>query len=88
MACFHQNHKEVKTLHERNICNVLSLQAAQTDDARKTAGAAVSVSVEDVNDNPPEFDQPGYSVSLLENSPAGGVVFKAAVGDPDQVLRF
>ncbi|KAM8880447.1 protein dachsous isoform 2-T2 [Spinachia spinachia] len=62
----------------------VSIQAAQTDDALKTVGAVVSVFVEDVNDNPPEFDRPGYSVSLLENSPVDSVVFKAAVSDQDQ----
>lgn len=47
----------------------------------------VLVTVEDVNDNPPAFDQTSYSVTLLENSPDNAVVFKATVTDPDQV-RF
>ncbi|XP_070771479.1 protocadherin Fat 4 [Enoplosus armatus] len=58
--------------------------AAQTDDSLKTADAVVSVTVEDVNDNAPEFDQPDYSVTLLENSPVDAVVFKAIVTDLDQ----
>ncbi|XP_059189827.1 protocadherin Fat 4 [Centropristis striata] len=62
----------------------VSIKAAQTDDSSKTAEAVVSVTVEDVNDNPPEFDQPEYSVTLLENSPVGAVVFKAVVTDVDQ----
>ncbi len=45
----------------------------------------MSVTVEDVNDNAPEFDQPEYSVNLLENSPVDAVVFKAIVIDLDQV---
>ena len=45
----------------------------------------MSVTVEDVNDNPPEFDQPSYSVTLLENSPVDAVLFKAVVIDLDQV---
>lgn len=67
------------------ICNIFSLQAAQTDDRLKTADAVVSVTIEDVNDNAPEFDQPSYSVALLENSPVDAVVFKAIVTDRDQV---
>lgn len=67
------------------ICNIFSLQAAQTDDRLKTADAVVSVTIEDVNDNPPEFDQPSYSVTLLENSLVDAVVFKAIVTDLDQV---
>ena len=70
------------------ICNIFSLQAAQTDDPLKTADAQVSVTVEDVNDNPPEFDQSSYSVSLLENSPVDAVVFRAIVDDRDQVDFF
>ncbi|KAI3353561.1 hypothetical protein L3Q82_020081 [Scortum barcoo] len=66
-----------------NVITV-SIKAAQTDDSLKTADALVSVTVEDVNDNPPQFDQPEYSVSLLENSPVEAVVFKATVIDLDQ----
>ncbi|XP_043970025.1 protocadherin Fat 4 isoform X2 [Gambusia affinis] len=62
----------------------VNIKAAQTDDPLKTADAVVSVTVEDVNDNAPEFDQSSYNVSLLENSPANTVVFKAAVTDKDQ----
>lgn len=62
----------------------VSIKAAQTDDSLKTADTVVSVTVEDVNDNIPEFDQPDYSVTLLENSPAGAVLLKAVVTDLDQ----
>ncbi|XP_020495271.2 protocadherin Fat 4 [Labrus bergylta] len=62
----------------------VSIKAAQTDDSLKTADTVVTVTVEDVNDNAPEFDQPNYSETLLENSPDGAVVFKAMVDDPDQ----
>lgn len=61
------------------------LQAAQTDDGLKTAEAVVSVTVGDVNDNPPEFDKSSYSVTLLENSPIDAVLFKPVVTDLDQV---
>lgn len=67
------------------ICNIVSLQAAQTDDILKTAAALVTVSVEDVNDNLPEFDKPNYSVTLLENSPVDAVLFKPVVTDLDEV---
>nr|XP_033478927.1 protocadherin Fat 4 [Epinephelus lanceolatus] len=60
------------------------IKAAQTDDSLKTADAVVSVTIEDVNDNPPEFDQPKYSATLLENSPVDAVVFKAVVTDLDE----
>lgn len=52
----------------------------------KTTETVVSVTVEDVNDNAPEFDEPSYSVTLLENSPVDAVLFKASVTDLDQVV--
>lgn len=67
------------------IYDIFSLQAAQTDDILKTADSVVFVTVEDVNDNAPKFDQPNYSVTLLENSPVDAVVLKATVSDLDEV---
>lgn len=43
------------------------------------------VSIEDVNDNPPEFDQLSYAVTLVENSPLNTIVLRVAVTDRDQV---
>lgn len=60
-------------------------QAAQTDNSLKAVEAAVFVTVEDVNDNPPEFDRLTYSVTLPENSPLDAVVLKVRVTDTDQV---
>ncbi|XP_034400280.1 protocadherin Fat 4 [Cyclopterus lumpus] len=62
----------------------VNIKVAQTDNSLKTADAVVSVTVEDVNDNPPQFDQPGYYVTLRENSPLGDAVLKASVTDRDQ----
>ncbi|XP_068451673.1 protein dachsous-like [Clinocottus analis] len=62
----------------------VNIKVAQTDDPLKTADTVVSVTVEDVNDNPPEFNELSYSETLRENSPVGAVVFKAVVTDLDQ----
>ncbi|KAF4118315.1 hypothetical protein G5714_000366 [Onychostoma macrolepis] len=59
------------------------IQAAQQDDASKTANAVVSVTIEDVNDNPPKFDQDEYTVSILENSPQDQFVLQTKVTDLD-----
>ncbi|XP_016139840.1 cadherin-7-like [Sinocyclocheilus grahami] len=59
------------------------IQATQQDDASKTANAVVSVTIEDVNDNPPEFDQDQYTVSIPENSPQGQFVLQTRVTDLD-----
>ncbi|XP_078146234.1 cadherin-23-like [Centroberyx gerrardi] len=62
----------------------VSIKATQTDDSLKTADAVVSVTVEDINDNAPEFDRCNYSVTLLENSPLDAVLLRAVLTDPDQ----
>ncbi|XP_010887588.2 protocadherin Fat 4 [Esox lucius] len=62
----------------------VSIKASQQDDSQKTADASVSVSIEDVNDNAPEFNKASYSVELLENSPKDTVIFRATVTDPDE----
>ncbi|XP_017312969.1 protocadherin Fat 4 [Ictalurus punctatus] len=62
----------------------LQIQAAQEDDSTKTANAVVLVSIEDVNDNAPEFDQSNYTVVIPENSPRDRFVLQAKVTDLDQ----
>ncbi|XP_048052032.1 protein dachsous-like [Megalobrama amblycephala] len=59
------------------------IQATQQDDASKTANAVVSVTIEDVNDNPPKFDQDEYTVSILENSLQDQLVLQTRVTDLD-----
>ncbi|XP_048052026.1 protocadherin Fat 4-like [Megalobrama amblycephala] len=59
------------------------IQATQQDDASKTANAVVSVTIEDVDDNPPKFDQDEYTVSILENSPQDQLVLQTRVTDLD-----
>lgn len=61
------------------------LQAAQSDDSLKTADTLMLVTIEDVNDNPPEFDQLSYSVTLVENSLFNTAVLRVTVTDRDQV---
>ncbi|XP_043094019.1 protocadherin Fat 1-like [Puntigrus tetrazona] len=59
------------------------IQAAQQDDASKTANAVLSVLIKDVNDNLPEFDHDEYTVSILENSPQDQFVLQTRVTDKD-----
>ncbi|XP_061078966.1 protocadherin Fat 4-like [Conger conger] len=62
----------------------LNIQAAQTDDSLKTAEASLLVTVEDVNDNAPEFDAAVYAADILENSPEGSFVLRVRVTDRDE----
>ncbi|XP_026128180.1 protocadherin beta-6-like [Carassius auratus] len=59
------------------------IQAAQQDDASKTASAMVSITIEDVNDNTPEFDKDQYAVSIMENSPQDQLVLHISATDLD-----
>lgn len=60
-------------------------QAAQQDNNLKTADAIVLVTIEDENDNPPEFSKSSYSVSIPENLPDGTQVLEVAASDKDEV---
>ncbi|CAK6982523.1 cadherin EGF LAG seven-pass G-type receptor 2-like, partial [Scomber scombrus] len=71
-------------LHNLYQAYIPEEQAAQADDPLKTADAVVSVTVEDINDNAPEFEKSEYSETLLENSPVGTVVLNVTVTDLDQ----
>ena len=42
-----------------------------------------TVIIEDVNDNPPVFDQPKYVLNIFENNPIGGLLFHAHASDKD-----
>ncbi|XP_035262154.1 cadherin EGF LAG seven-pass G-type receptor 2-like [Anguilla anguilla] len=75
----------VNSLDREEVAMVtVNIKAAQSDDSLKTAQAVVSVTVEDVNDNAPEFDQSGYSVTILENTPEGSFVLTVRVTDRDE----
>ncbi|KAI5625920.1 protocadherin Fat 3-like [Silurus asotus] len=62
----------------------LLIQAAQQDDSAKIANAIVLVTVEDVDDNAPEFDQSNYTAVIPENSPRDHFILQAKVTDQDQ----
>lgn len=61
-------------------------QATQQDDVSKMANTVLSVTVMDVDDNPPEFDQDQYTATIPENSPNDQAVLQTRVTDLDVVL--
>ncbi|OXB76137.1 UNVERIFIED_CONTAM: hypothetical protein H355_005348 [Colinus virginianus] len=77
---------EVKTAVDREECPYLfvSIEAAQQDNNLKTADAAVLVTIEDTNDNPPVLSQSNYNVSILENFPNGKEVLRVEAVDKDE----
>lgn len=48
----------------------------------------IEVDVTDVNDNPPVFSVPSYSINVPENSPENILLLKVHASDPDQGKVF
>lgn len=69
-----------------NPYHSLFKQATQQDDTSKTANTVLYVTIVDVDDNPPKFEQDQYTATISENSPLDQVVFQTRVTDLDMVL--
>lgn len=52
-----------------------------------TGTLSVDVSVIDVNDNSPQFENASYSAEILENHPSGSTVVRVQARDPDSGLN-
>ncbi|XP_044278778.1 protocadherin alpha-3-like [Varanus komodoensis] len=48
-----------------------------------SASSNLVVPISDVNDNPPSFKQPSYTVFVRENNPPGAHIFTVSASDPD-----
>nr|XP_033794893.1 protocadherin Fat 3-like [Geotrypetes seraphini] len=62
----------------------VEIKAFQQDNHYKTADAVVAVTIQDENDNAPEFEQSAYVVSIPENSPNGTIVHIVRAKDKDE----
>ncbi|XP_072515562.1 protocadherin gamma-C5-like isoform X29 [Salminus brasiliensis] len=58
--------------------------AADSGSPQLTSKQEILVNVLDVNDNPPMFTQPFYSIYVKENSAAGSILCSVSASDPDQ----
>ncbi|XP_075004052.1 protocadherin Fat 4-like [Calonectris borealis] len=69
---------------DREMMDSYDLKIIATDSGKpsQSASLVVSVTVEDVNDNPPVFPQKSYSVTVKENEPPH-VILSAAATDED-----
>ncbi|QDT36052.1 Cadherin domain protein [Stratiformator vulcanicus] len=61
----------------------LQIEAADPDDALRTATVLVTINVLPVNDNAPIFGQPVYNANVIENSAAGTPVATVMATDAD-----
>lgn len=61
----------------------LNVSASDNGSPRMTVYALVTITVLDVNDNSPRFEQPVYNVGLFENYPIGQVFLTVSATDDD-----
>uniref|UniRef100_A0A8C9XCR9 Protocadherin-16 n=1 Tax=Sander lucioperca TaxID=283035 RepID=A0A8C9XCR9_SANLU len=66
----------------QHLCGLLMMQARDSSTRPLSSTATVLCTVLDDNDNPPEFMQSSFQISLPENLPPG-VVHTAQASDPD-----
>ncbi|XP_037403082.1 protocadherin gamma-C5-like [Pygocentrus nattereri] len=69
---------------ESHSVYIVVIVAADSGSPQLTSKQEIVVSVLDVNDNPPIFTQPFYSVYVKENSAAGSILCSVSASDPDQ----
>ncbi|XP_072486653.1 protocadherin gamma-C4 isoform X3 [Notamacropus eugenii] len=62
----------------------LVLTAVDGGSPPRSGTAELKVSVLDVNDNAPAFEQSSYRISVLESAPAGTLLIQLNATDPDQ----
>ncbi|KAI6648491.1 protocadherin Fat 4-like [Oopsacas minuta] len=60
---------------EQDVSYSLQIRAAEISDATSSSFAAVAITVLDINDNSPVFDQPYYAVEVSEGAPINLVVY-------------
>ncbi|XP_075397838.1 protocadherin gamma-A3 isoform X14 [Tenrec ecaudatus] len=68
---------------EENVHHLV-LSAFDGGDPVRSGDMRIQVVVLDANDNPPEFPQPEYHVSVLENVPVGTRLLRVNATDPDE----
>ncbi|KAG8439023.1 hypothetical protein GDO86_005281 [Hymenochirus boettgeri] len=66
-------------IHEYNI----TIKATDRGSPTLTTYKTISLKIQDVNDNPPFFDQSKYVVYVPENEPSGTSLFQVQASDPD-----
>ncbi|XP_065264910.1 protocadherin gamma-B5-like [Emys orbicularis] len=69
---------------EKQSSHHLILTAVDGGDPVKSGTAQIRVNVTDANDNPPEFTEEIYKVSLRENLPRGSFVLQVKATDKDE----
>ncbi|XP_074128198.1 cadherin EGF LAG seven-pass G-type receptor 1 isoform X2 [Sminthopsis crassicaudata] len=66
------------------VYNLRALAVDRGSPAPLSASVEIQVTVLDINDNPPVFDQDELELFVEENSPVGSVVARIRAADPDE----
>ncbi|XP_064837366.1 protocadherin gamma-C5-like isoform X34 [Oncorhynchus masou masou] len=61
----------------------IELEASDSGSPALTSIKILTVDILDVNDNPPVFSQPSYTVYVRENNAAGSIMCSVSASDPD-----
>nr|DBA30689.1 TPA: hypothetical protein GDO54_006643 [Pyxicephalus adspersus] len=69
---------------EKQSVHNLTLTAYDGGKPRLSGTSEIIITVEDLNDNAPTFNQPFYQANVIENSPKGSLVIKVKATDLDQ----
>ncbi|XP_013914168.1 PREDICTED: cadherin EGF LAG seven-pass G-type receptor 1-like [Thamnophis sirtalis] len=77
--------RTLRKLDRENVA-VYSLRALAVDKGSPPLNATVDIQVTvlDINDNPPVFEQDEFDIFIQENSPVGSIVARISAVDPDE----
>nr|XP_046174912.1 protocadherin gamma-C5-like isoform X6 [Oncorhynchus gorbuscha] len=68
---------------EKNPDYTVEIKASDSGTPSLTSRKTIHVRILDVNDNPPVFSQPSYTVYVRENNAAGSIMGSVSASDPD-----
>ena len=77
---------KTKVILDRETKETYSFDVIATDGGATplTGRTTVTITILDVNDNPPEFTQPSYSTTVAEDSSTGAIVKTVLATDKDK----
>ncbi|NXN66419.1 PCDC2 protein, partial [Himantopus himantopus] len=69
--------------HEKAAAYNITVTATDSGSPPLSSQKVIHVEISDINDNPPQFEEPVYSVYIPENNPIGALLCTIKATDPD-----
>ncbi|NXY44081.1 PCDC2 protein, partial [Ceuthmochares aereus] len=69
--------------HEKAAAYNITVTATDSGSPPLSSQKVIHVEISDINDNPPHFEEPEYSVYIPENNPIGALLCTIKATDPD-----